>query len=210
MPADEHADQQPPSEDHGPTPSPKASDAARDAALELLRDAFADGRLTDDEFDQRTRAALTARTTGELERLFVDLPSVSVTPMAPGRERPVRLTVSVLGETWQRWRWRVAPRSAAVALLGGCRLDLRRAELSAPVTTITAVGVLGAFDVVVPPGVRVELNAYGLLCDAEDLVPEQDLPPNAPLVRVRLVGALSGLAAKPRFRFETRPSSSNR
>jgi hypothetical protein len=203
MPADELADQQPPSEDSGPTPSPKASDAARDAALELLRDAFADGRLTD-EFDQRTRAALTARTAGELERLFVDLPAVTITPTASARgERPVRLTVSVLGETWRRWRWRVAPRSAAVALLGGCRLDLRRAELSSPVTTITAVGVLGAFDVVVPPGVRVELNAYGLLCEAEDLVPEQALSLHAPLVRVRLVGVLSGVAAKPRFRFET-------
>lgn len=32
-------------------PAPKATDADRDAALERLRDAFAKGRLTDDEFD---------------------------------------------------------------------------------------------------------------------------------------------------------------
>jgi Domain of unknown function (DUF1707) len=211
MPADEHADQEPPPQDHGLTPSQRASDAERDNALDRLRDAFADGRLTDDEFDQRGRAALNARTTGELERLLGDLPVASTNRQAPASgERPVRLTVGVLGDTWRRWRWRVAPRSAAVALLGGCRLDLRGAKLSAPVTTITAVGVVGAFDVVVPPGVRVELNVYGLLCDAEDLVPEQDLPFDAPLVRVRLMGVLSGVATKPRFRFESPPGDSSR
>jgi hypothetical protein len=116
----EHAGQQPPPEDHGLTPSPRASHADRDAALERLRGAFADGRMTDDEFDQRAHAALTARTVGELERLLVDLPAGSTKPMVPASgERPVRLTVGVLGDTWRRWRWRVAPRSAAVALLGG-------------------------------------------------------------------------------------------
>jgi hypothetical protein len=215
MPADEHADQPPPWEDHGLTPSPKASDAERDTALERLRDAFADGRLTDDEFDQRARAALHARTTAELEQLFIDLPATaSTTPTTPvpaaRTKRPVHLTVGVLGNTWRRWRWQIAPRSAAVALLGGCRLDLRAATLTAPVTTITAVGLAGGIDVVVPPGVRVELNAYGLLCDAANRVPEQDLPPDAPLVRVRLFGVLSAIETKPKFRFETRPGKSDR
>jgi hypothetical protein len=50
MAADEHAEQHEPLEQGGP-PAPKASDADRDAALERLRDAFAEGRLTDDEFD---------------------------------------------------------------------------------------------------------------------------------------------------------------
>jgi hypothetical protein len=120
------------------------------------------------------------------------------------------VTVGVLGEIWRRWRWQPASRSAAVALLGACRLDLRAAELSGPVTTITAIGVVGGIDVVVPPGVRVELNAYGLLCGAANLVPEQDLPPDAPLVRVRLFGVLSGVETKPRFRFEARAGVSSR
>jgi hypothetical protein len=208
MPADKH---RPPEQRATPTapglaPSPRASDADRDAALERLRDAFADGRLSGDEFDQRANSAFSARTVGELERLFLDLP---VAPVAPGpplaEERPVRLTLGILGGTWRRWRWRVAPRSSAVALLGACRLDLRGAKLSAPVTTITAFAIAGAIDVVVPPGVRVELNAYGLLCDVANRVPEQDLPAEAPLLRVRLFGLLSAVETKPRFRFETRP-----
>jgi hypothetical protein len=64
-------------------------------------------------------------------------------------------------------------------------LDLRAATLTAPVTTITAVTVLSGVDVLVPPGVRVELSVYGLFGSADSLLPEQDLPPDAPVVRVR-------------------------
>jgi hypothetical protein len=142
-------------------------------------------------------------TTGELERLLVDLPTASVPSKASATgDRPVRLTVGVLGDVSRRWR--IAPRSTAIALLGACRLDLRAANLSAPVTTITAVAVVGGFDVVVPLGVRVEQSVYGLFCDATNLVPEQDLPPDAPVVRVRLLGVLAGVETKLKFRFETR------
>lgn len=212
MPADEHeqADQHSPPATQGSTPPPKASDAERDAALERLREAFVDGRLTDDEFDQRARSALSARTTGDLERLFVDLPTASLPSKALATgDRPVRLTLGILGDVTRRWRWRIAPRSTAVALLGACRLDLRAANLSAPVTTITAVAVVGGIDVVVPPGVRVEQSVYGLFCDATNLVPEQDLPPDAPVVRVRLFGVLGGVETKPKFRFEMRRGISN-
>jgi hypothetical protein len=41
-------------------------------------------------------------------------------------------------------------------------------------------------------------------------MPEQDLPPDAPLVRVRLFGVLSGVETKPKFRFEMRPGNSSR
>jgi hypothetical protein len=172
MPANEHehADQHPAREGRGLTPFPKASDADRNAALERLRDAFADGRLTDDELDQRTRAALTARTVGDLEWLLVDLPTASTTPTTPARPgRPVRLTLGVLGDTERRWRWTVAPRSAAVALLGACRLDLRGAKLSAPVTTITAVAVAGGIDVVV--GCRPGLLPFRLASSAGESGP---------------------------------------
>ncbi len=40
----------------------RASDAERDVAATRLQAAFAEGRIDDDEFDLRMRAALTART----------------------------------------------------------------------------------------------------------------------------------------------------
>lgn len=52
----------------------RASDQDRDKVAELLRDAYAIGRLSRDEFDERSVAAFSARTYGELRDLTADLP----------------------------------------------------------------------------------------------------------------------------------------
>ncbi len=87
-----------------PTPSPaiRASDQDRDAIAQRLQEAFAERRLDDEEFDQRMRAALTARTNQDLDRLVADLPAASVAgpvsrpwgsggPAGPVRDRPEEL-----------------------------------------------------------------------------------------------------------------------
>lgn len=48
--------------------------ADRQAAMDALADHFAQGRLDPDEFGERSAAAYAARTAGELEDLFRDLP----------------------------------------------------------------------------------------------------------------------------------------
>ena len=53
----------------------RASDADREHAVGMLRDGYATGRLTLAEFDDRTTAALTSRTWGELRGLTRDLPA---------------------------------------------------------------------------------------------------------------------------------------
>jgi Domain of unknown function (DUF1707) len=52
----------------------RVCDADRDRALGELSDAFQAGRITADEFDQRSRQALDARTGKELMALLADLP----------------------------------------------------------------------------------------------------------------------------------------
>ncbi len=59
----------------------RASDADRDVVHRLLGRAYAEGRLTRDEFDQRSDAVLSARTLGALPALLDDL--VPVTGSAP-------------------------------------------------------------------------------------------------------------------------------
>ena len=63
----------------------RASDADRDAAAGLLNEAFAEGRLTADEHDQRLSAAYAARTWQQLRQLTADLPAspVATEPVAP-------------------------------------------------------------------------------------------------------------------------------
>jgi alpha-beta hydrolase superfamily lysophospholipase len=52
----------------------RASDADRDRALSELSEAFRVGRITADEFDQRSEQALRSRTGKELTALLADLP----------------------------------------------------------------------------------------------------------------------------------------
>ena len=52
----------------------RASDGDREKAVAILRDAYATGRLTLAEFDDRTSAAFASRTWGELRKLTSDLP----------------------------------------------------------------------------------------------------------------------------------------
>lgn len=62
----------------------RVSDADRDAALAELSEHFQSGRITQDEFDERSGLALQARTGDDLRALFTDLPG----PEAPGGRTP--------------------------------------------------------------------------------------------------------------------------
>jgi hypothetical protein len=60
----------------------RVSDADRDRAVSELSEHFQDGRLTADEFDERSGQALRARTGADLAALFDDLPPTAPTPIA--------------------------------------------------------------------------------------------------------------------------------
>jgi Domain of unknown function (DUF1707) len=61
----------------------KASDSDRDRVLDMLKAAFAQGRLTKDEFDARVGQTLVSRTWGDLIALTDDIPAWPI-------PRPVR------------------------------------------------------------------------------------------------------------------------
>ena len=64
----------------------RVSDADREALTTRLRDHYAEGRLTQDELDERVSAALGAKTFGELRTLTTDLPGpVPVPPRTVAR-----------------------------------------------------------------------------------------------------------------------------
>jgi Domain of unknown function (DUF1707) len=65
----------------------RAGHADRDQVIEVLKDAFAQGRLTGDELDARAGLALTARTYADLAALTADIP-LGQPPAAPARPRP--------------------------------------------------------------------------------------------------------------------------
>jgi len=75
----------------------RASDSDRDHVVTLLRDHLAVGRLTLDEFSERTGSALAARTRGELDAVLADLPVASEPLPQVARRRARRWIVAVMG-----------------------------------------------------------------------------------------------------------------
>ena len=52
----------------------RASDSERESVVDVLRDAYTDGRLTLEEFEERTSAAYASKTWADLRELTADLP----------------------------------------------------------------------------------------------------------------------------------------
>jgi VIT1/CCC1 family predicted Fe2+/Mn2+ transporter len=69
----------------------RVSHAERDQAIEVLKTAFEQGRLTKDEFGTRVGQAFTSKTYAELAEVTADLPAGLVAarpPRPPDRTRP--------------------------------------------------------------------------------------------------------------------------
>jgi uncharacterized membrane protein len=70
----------------GASSGTRASDAERERAAEALRRHHADGRLTTDELEERMEHVYAAKTLGDLDQLFADLPRLR----APADDRRPR------------------------------------------------------------------------------------------------------------------------
>lgn len=83
------------------SPDIRAGDADRDRVIDRLREAFAEGRLSDEEFRGRMERAHQARTFGELAVLTEDLPHVPT----PVDDRPARRAFAKreMRNAWRVW-----------------------------------------------------------------------------------------------------------
>jgi hypothetical protein len=170
----------------------RASDAEREAAVERLREASVEGRLTLAELTERTEAAYLAATHAELAQVTADLPAAQDAPypaFAPvGQTRPGkarRWYVAVMGDTKRRGKWRVDQEIAAVAVMGDVTLDLREAEVRTKEIDIVATAVMGDVKIIVPDGVDVDLSGVAFMGDKKVKVIEAPPGQNVPVIRVR-------------------------
>ncbi|WP_089206391.1 DUF1707 SHOCT-like domain-containing protein [Streptosporangium subroseum] len=174
----------------------RASDAEREAAVERLRVASVEGRLTLGELSERTEAAYTAVTQAELAVVTSDLPLAGQAPMpapayasaqAPAEQqgRTRRWFVAVMGDSKRRGKWRIDKPLGAVAVMGDVVLDLRQAEVRSGVVDIVATAVMGDVKIIVPDGVDVDLEGIAIMGDKKVQVIEAPPGMNVPLIRVK-------------------------
>ena len=132
----------------------RASDTERDATMNRLREAAAEGRLTLEELSDRIEAAAGAVMRSDLVPLTSDLPAAA----AVGWESQAP-NVRGVGDVKRAGTWTVAAETSFRTWFGNIKLDLRHAQISAAETRIHARALFGNIDLLVPEGVEVELQA---------------------------------------------------
>ena len=153
----------------------RASDADRDQVAALLGAAYAEGRLTHEEHDERLERVLAARTFDDLVPLTTDLVALDPAPATVSSPTPQFVVgngsiaetdrmVAVFGGVERKGRWRVRARSQVVAVCGGVDLDLREADFDAPVVELHVQTCFGGVELKVPAGIAVRnetVNIFG-------------------------------------------------
>ncbi len=131
----------------------RASDADREAVVEQLREAAAEGRIDLEELDERLGLALTAKTHAELAPLTDDLG-----PVVLESGEPLTLKGGIHGAT-RTGRWKVPPRIVAYGGLGGVRLDFTQAECRLREIEVVVDSQMAGVVFVVPAGWKAETDA---------------------------------------------------
>ncbi|GAA0680702.1 DUF1707 domain-containing protein [Kitasatospora atroaurantiaca] len=186
----------------------RASDADRERVADLLRDAYAEGRLTMEEHSERIEAAYNAKTFGELAPLTRDLPAhrpismekpplADVRPPLPPARQESPSMVAIFGGASRKGRWRVGSHLRAVAVFGGVEIDLTDAVFESPEVVIEVAAVFGGVDIKVPENVSLHGGGVGIF-GGFDVKEQTAADPYAPVVRVKGAAVFGGCEAKPR------------
>jgi class 3 adenylate cyclase len=173
-----------------------ASDRDRERVVQLLQERTADGSLTLDEFADRVGRALALRRRDELDTLVADLPAPAVVD-APRRKARHRV-LAVMAGAEVKGRWRCEESVVAIAVMGGCHIDFRGAEISTDTVRVTAVAFMGGIDIVVPEGVEVTMDGLPVMGGRSMQV--KDVPPltGAPRIVVHAFPIMGGVTVRSR------------
>lgn len=170
----------------------RASDADRNQVLDLLSAAYAEGRLTHEEHDERSNLATQARTFDDLIPLTRDLvplnsplpqqqpPPASGSPMvrrSADAERSDTL-VGILGGSTRTGQWQVRQQTRSFALMGGNELDFTQATFDTKEVVIEGFWMMGGLEITVPAGVNIRDEVIGIMggTDINGLVPDVNGP----------------------------------
>ena len=185
-------------------------DELRAEVITLLKDAYADGRITVETLERRLKSATVAGDKEELLSLIADIPAPSGADGQKedyGEEREDRPWLintrvprekqsffALLGGSNRNGRWQPAKQIHTLSLLGGVHLDFREAEFPRTGIHITAGCILGGLDIIVPPGINADVSGIPLLGGMENKAGAGD--EGAPTITVRGVAILGGVTVK--------------
>lgn len=131
-------------------PSPLVSEDDRDAAVQRVQEAYAEGHISHEEMDGRLHQVLTAKTHSELVPALASLPEIHA-----GTTSTI---AAVSGRIRRRGAWRVPRILKVESALGRVRLDLSRAVIEHPVVDIELQLGTGSAKITLPRDAIVDVE----------------------------------------------------
>ena len=181
----------------------RVSDADREQAADVLREAAGQGRISMDELDERLELAYSAKTYADLAAVTHDLPQPGSAVSTVGGAVPSRIggtprnkfSIAILSGARRMGGW-VLPRSyTAVAVMGGVELDLREAQFSEPEVTLHAYTLMGGIQITVPEDVEVDVSGIAFMGGFDHNASGPGVP-GAPRLRVLGFALMGGVEVR--------------
>ena len=141
-------------------PAARVSDADRERVAVALQAAFAEGRLTMPELEERLAAAYAAKTDAELATVVHDL---GTSVPQPGTAPTSTRDVGIIAGFERKGRWLVGRTFRGLAVIGNGEIDLRQAQFIDGETTIHATAIIGNITIVVPEEADVHIGGTGVI-----------------------------------------------
>jgi len=192
------------------TPRPVPLEQTRERIVTQLCDQYAAENLTDAGLEERLTRAYAATSVAELQALVADLPteapgtSTAVATARPELVSERQVVLAVMGGAERKGAWTPPKHLHVLTVMGAAVLDFREARFSPGVTDVTCFVMMGGVEIIVPPGVHVDMNGLALMGGfghrgSADAPP----PPDAPVLRIGGVALMGGVDLQVRLPGET-------
>lgn len=192
---------------------PVPLEQTRERVIADLCRGFAQEHIDADQLQSRLDVAQRASTVAELRALTADLPAVQTPePVAsagtqlahPSQVSPQQTSVAVMAGACRKGAWTPSRQLNVIAVMGGAELDFREARMPPGITELNVFAWMGGVEVLVPPGVRVEMNGIALMGGFEEHVRTvEPPPPDAPVLRIGGFALMGGVEVSVRHPGET-------
>jgi hypothetical protein len=190
-----------------PEPTPdRTLREQRAATIERLCDHFAQDHLTLEELERRIDVAERSHDGAELAALLADLqprtptvpgpaplPASYVPPGLPGTRAAHGAVIAIMGGAERRGAWRPAENNFVLCVMGGAELDFREVQLPAGVTEVFVLALMGGAEIVVPPGLAVDVSGLAIMGGFSHLTPPTPPRPDAPLLKINGLALMGGV-----------------
>jgi hypothetical protein len=186
---------------------------ARERAIALLNDHFAEDRLEMEEFERRVTLVHRASTVAEVEKVIADLGALPEQAMVPAPRAPVALATDVrpsqslfafMGGVTRKGTWTPARQTRVTCVFGGAVIDFREARLAEGISDLHVFAMFGGVQIIVPPELAFEVSGSAVFGGFENMDRTSVTPdPGRPQLRISGFALFGGVAVETRLAGES-------